>query len=245
MTVIAFIVILICMTIVPGCSPGEKPVMPTGSQTQVLPSPTQPTPDATEKVCSRLLEVESFSLTKESLRLNYRVTNVLPHDIWVCVNIHQRENQDSEWSVETEVGGGSLLIRRRGNLKQKCFVTAGDVYAVYYRLPPGASRSDTALLLLPVRSQSPVAFRARSVCPVVLNRVVLELGYFGEELRELLPKTDPSQPYTRVHRYGYFKDPDTAFISYIIPRRWEQLSFEQSVQISISGVNVPGLQGAD
>lgn len=228
MTVVTFVVVVISMMIVQGCSPGEGPATAVRSQARARPE---------------LLEVKQFSLTKENLRLDYCVTNVFPHDIWVCVTINHIVNQDSEFSVETELDDGTLWIRRRGNLKQEAQVTASYVYAVYHRLQPGASRSDAVLLPLPVRSRSPVRVTGIPFNPVVLNRATLELGYFREDLRDLLPKEDRSEPYWLYHNRhfnGYFRGPDTAFISYISPRRWDKLDLEQSMQITISDVNMPG-----
>jgi hypothetical protein len=198
-----------------------------------------PKPNAAEKGGSKLLGVESFSLTKENLRLNYRVTNVFPHDIWVCTSISNYAT-DPNSSAETLIRDGTLQVKRRAHLEQRANVTAALFYAVYHRLPPGASRSETVLLPLPVRSDSPAVYTGLPVSPVVLKQVVFELGYFVQDLRTLLPEEDRSKPY-RVYRSGYFSPPDTAFIPYIIPRRWDKLDLEKSVQIVIPDVNVPGM----
>jgi hypothetical protein len=162
------------MTMVQGCSSDEKSAAATGPQMQGIQRAIQSTPGATEKMAPELLAVKSFSLTKENLRLDYLVTNVLPHDIWVCANINHYAKQDSEFTVESLVCDGTLQIRRRANLEQNCFVTAALIYAVYYRLSPGESRSDMVLLPLPIRSSSPVVMTGIPQHPVVLNRVVEE-----------------------------------------------------------------------
>jgi hypothetical protein len=114
MTVAAFIVVVLCMTIVQGCSPGERPATATGSQTQVVPSAIQPTVNGTKEVGPAFLEVKEVALTKENLRLDYCVTNVFPHDIWVCTSISNYA-RDPRSSAETLIRDGTLQVGRRGN----------------------------------------------------------------------------------------------------------------------------------
>jgi hypothetical protein len=239
MNIVVFVVVALSVMILQGCSPGAGPATATPSRTEIPSSGVPPTTDAADKARPALLSLKKFSLTKENLRLDYSVTNVSLQSIWVCVRTNQRENPDSQFSVETEIRDGTLHIRRRGNLRQEGTVTAGDVYAEYHRLPPGALHSDTVLLPLPVRSCSPVRVTGLPDKPIVLAQVVFELGYFRQDLRDLLPKEGRSQPY-KLYQYGYFRDDDTAFVSYIIPRRWDKLGWERSVEQTIVDVNVPG-----
>jgi hypothetical protein len=238
MTVVAFVVAVSFMMIMHGCSPREVPATATTSREEVVASAVRPATSGTDSREPRFLEIKEFSQTEEDLRLVYRVTNVFPEDIWVCAKINQRVDQESASAAATEIDGGILQIRRRGNMRQNAYVTAGEVYAVYHRLERGASRCDTVRSPLPARDYSPVRSTRLPLNPVVLHRVVLELGYFRENLRDLLPLKVPSQEY-KIYRYGYFEDPDTAFISYIRPRRWDGLDLEQFVQITISHVDVP------
>lgn len=237
MTIATVVAMGVSLVILQGCTPGGGPATGTPPETGVLASPVPSSAASTKQAGPWLLEVKRFAQTKENLRLDYCVTNVFPYDIWVCENINRYVDQDSEFSVETQINDRVLQIRRRGNLKQEAHVTAADIVAVYRRLQPGASRSDTVLLPLPVRSRSPVRFPGVPIHPVVLDRVVLEVGYFDEELRKWLPVRDFFPPY---NRYGYFYGTETAYVSYIIPRRWDKLDLERFVEAMISDVNVPG-----
>jgi hypothetical protein len=65
MTVLACVVVLICMTVASGCSSGKAPA--THAESQVSSSPIQSPPQATDK--ERLaLTGERVLLTKENLR---------------------------------------------------------------------------------------------------------------------------------------------------------------------------------
>ena len=117
MTVVTCIVLLICMTIVNGCVSGERTRGPTGPPPRVSSGPIEQAGAAPENERFQLLEVERFSLGEEKLRLDYRVTNIFPCDIWVCTSCSYISDQDSEWSVETEIIEGTFWIRRRGHLE--------------------------------------------------------------------------------------------------------------------------------
>ncbi|MBP7051354.1 MAG: hypothetical protein KBE65_10100 [Phycisphaerae bacterium] len=198
-------------------------------------------PDATEKAAPGLLAVERFSLAEGNLRLDYRVTNIFPHDIWVCVSTNHRAGQESRSSIDAEICGGTLEVRRRGDLEQAGLVDSLQIFAVYCRLHPGESRSDAVIEPLPVRSHTlrAVGFPTD---PVVLRRIVLDVGYFGEDLRDLIPIWEQNGPKkTRRNVYlACMRDPNTAYISYIEPQRWDHLHLEHATRAIVSDVNVPG-----
>ncbi len=192
----------------------------------------------------QFLEVERFSVTEEGLKLNYRVTNIFPHDIWVCTSLSSFASEGHPHTVETRITNGALRIRRRGNLEQNMFVDEGAVYAVYHRLLPRQSRSGTVLLPLPVRNNSPVYEAHEPFSQVVLNRAALELGYFREDLLTLLLQSkERGWLYVRTNFTSAKRDPNVAYVRYIKPNKWEGLALEQSVQIIISDVTVPGVRG--
>ncbi len=210
---------LICMTVVIGCSSGERP----------------PTKRAAEREHPELLKVERFSLTEENLRLDYRVTNIFPHDIWVCTTLDSYPRREVRVDdIETRIADGTLRIRRRGNLEQNTFISETTIFATYQRLRPRQSSAGTVLLALPVRSLSPVHESHEPFSRVVLDQVVLELGCFGEEMPDLL-----SQSKKGAHLDG----PDIALVRYMKPNKWEGLAQEQSMEVTISDVTIPGVLG--
>jgi hypothetical protein len=232
MTVVAVIVVLICMAFVPSCSSGEKPTRPMSSQTPVISPTIQPKSDTTEEVGSGLLRVELFSLTKVSLRLDYVVHNPFDHDLWVCEDLHIRSRGKlSERNVETRITDGSLRIRLHGNLEWN-FFTDPPIVASYRRLPSGKSASETLLLSLPITNNSPVyAFDHRNDVRAVAHRVVFELGYFMEDLPALFSE-DGRYP---LHWVQQPIDPNVTFI----PHQWQGMNLEHVVQVTIADVNVP------
>ncbi len=249
MTVVACIAILICIIVGKGCTSGERPPTATDSAGGVSSYPIQDAADAAQKEHPQFLEVERFSLTKESLRLNYRVTNIFSHDIWVCTTSIHGTDQDSEFSAEREIADGTLRIRRHGNMYDGLRLFIGgseDAAAVYHRLAPRQSRSDTILLPLPVSSFSPFRMaEGPPFSPVILTRVVLEVGYFGEDLPALLSQYKGRARVVRSDDLeSSEKEPDVAFLYYMRrPNRWEGLDLEQSVEVTISDLQVPGLSG--
>ena len=244
MTVVTCIVLLICMTIVNGCASGEKTRGPTGSPPQVSSGPIEQAGAAPENERFQLLEVERFSLGEEKLRLDYRVTNIFPCDIWVCTSYSYISDQDSEWSVETEIIEGTFWIRRRGHLEDdgSLYINSMARKAVYCRLPAGQSRCDTVLLPLPVASRPFLRAGQLPIWPIALTRVVLEVGYFKDDLpaflsqwqggARMLPER-PDRPSSG--------DAACALITHFPRRdRWEGLDWEQAVQVVVPDVNVPG-----
>ena len=218
------LVLLICMTMVNGCASGEKTGGPTGSRFQ-------------------LLEVERFSLTQEKLRLDYRVTNIFPCDIWVCTRSIYACDQDSEWSVETEIIEGTFWIRRRGHLEDgPLLINASAREAVYCRLPAGQSRCDKVLLPLPVVSRPFFRGSLLPIWPIALTRVVFEVGYFKGDLPALLSQREGQGRiiHERPDRPSG-DDGDRVLLTYFPWRdSWAGLDWEQAAQVVIPDVNVPG-----
>ncbi len=216
MTVVAFIGVVICMTFVPGCSLGKKSATATGPETQVLP----PAPDGTKKADPGLLEVQSFCLTEESLRLDYLVHNPFDHDIWICDDLDIRsKNRVSERDAATRITDGTLWIRLHEHLEWNFF---GDpIFARYRRVPSGNSVSENLLLPVPVTNDSPLyTYGHRDDVRTIAHRVVFELGYFEEDLPSLLSQ---------------WGDANAVLIS----DWWDRLDLERITQVVIADVNVP------
>ena len=96
-----------------------------------------------------MLEVKNFALTEENLRLDYRVDNLFPHDIWVCEDVAGYPFDDRQ-DAETRIIDETLWINIHNDLESN---SASRVYARYRRLPQGQSRSRMILLDLRVFSR--------------------------------------------------------------------------------------------
>ncbi len=191
------------------------------------------------------LGVTRFSVMKDSLRLNYRVTNVSSRDLWVCTSMEYYEPADSQYTIETRIVGETLRIKRRGNVEQNMFVQTGGGCAGYYRLRPGRSRSGTVVVALPAENRS-VVYKIEEPLPpkhaVVLKRVVLELGYFDENLATLFAREEGRWYGHTVSRGGQ-RNPNVVVIRYVSPHRWRGLDLEEAVQVTFSDVDIPGMVG--
>lgn len=142
----------------------------------------------------------------------------------------------------------------------------GEDNAVYDRLAPQQSRSDSVVLPLPVRNCSPLylAGKPRGQ-PVSLNRIVFELGYYDGDLRAMLDQSEergwrPLPVYAPIppENRASFKaraesgdpmlrwllgspDPNVAWVTYVdLP--WRGLEAEQSVRVTILDTTVPGME---
>lgn len=245
---VRYAVILVCMIAINGCSPESIGV--SREQSEVAASPTTPVVDVGVQKDSPSLTVEGFSLTGRNLTLRYCVTNTLPHDIWICTTQAFQDFYEGDRHpnyTDVRIADGGLWLRRRVNLEQNCFVT-GFLYAGYRRLTCGQAWSDTILLPLPVHTSSTVYASSQESLQVVLNRVVLQVGYFDEDLHRLIRQhsREPAQQKSGRLEFGISQskgDPNLALVPYLDQDRWDGLALERTIEVVITDVVVPGVSG--
>ena len=242
------IALVACVAIVGGCPSDEKETGATLAQTRAVPRHDHEVDRRFQKESGQLLEVERFALTEENLTLDYRVTNTFPRDIWVCTSLDGFK-PEGEAFFERRIIDQTLRISCRGNLEHNAFIV-GEGHAIYRRLAPGQSRSGSILLDLPIRPISPVHFDFNDLFvpekSVILNQVVLEIGYFSEDLAALMSESsergwqllNPGPAVLEMQR----NDPNIALAPYR-SSWWDGLVMEQSARVVIPDVRVSGMLG--
>jgi hypothetical protein len=234
-------IILACVSIVGGCLSAPKPP---SMQVQALP------PLATDHVESTApqLTIEECVLTSENLTLRYRMANTSCHDLWICTTLDSFGDKDGFSSRDVRICDGVLWIRYRANLIQNCLVD-GMVFARYRRLLPGQTYSQTVVLPRPIIPFSLVYSAGAEFAEVTLGRIVVEMGYFNEDLpslieRESLRRTRNGWQALRYSEALYRNDPSLSLVPYLESESWDGLSLERSISVTITDVAVPARVGA-
>lgn len=239
MRICIWMVALICMTCAGGCSPCVK-TSSEGAQTLIVSGASHMESTGQGKVS---LTVEGCSLTGEELTLEYRVANTSRHDIWICTSQSILSGENSMQSRDVRIADGTLWIRRKANVEQNCLVD-GTVCAGYRRLSPGQTRLHTIVLPLPVGPFSIVYSPSREFSEVVLRRIVIEVGYFDEDLRALIQQQCPQYAEFLFSIASYVNDPNVVGVLYLDQDKWDGLSLEKTACASIADVEIPGRIGA-
>jgi hypothetical protein len=188
-----------------------------------------------------------FSLRDENLVVGYRVTNRLPHEIWICTTQSFFDGEDNPLSRDVRIVDGMLWIQRRAGLPQRVH-GHGETYAGYHRLLPGQTRSDIIVLPRPVQWFSFLYSNPEEPAGVVLNRLVVQVGYFDEDLPSLVQRYslqgEPRVCAMLKDCLGWHeKDPNAIMIPYLDQDKWDGRLHEKSVSLTISNVAIPAELG--
>jgi hypothetical protein len=223
------VIVLILSFLMHGCSctPTSEHAKAQGEQAQA----------ASEKATPPLVQIKSLGVGPKEMWLAYRVTNPSNHDIWVAEDMGdyvREEGQTAELKIKNETlyVDFHVVIPPGWNMR--------TVFTRYRRIPPGQSRSKTMTLPVPVQSNS--LEREGWDGSRVVRRVVLDLGYFEEDLPTLISESVKRGFRPReVHLFAWHPtsdDPDLAWVE----QDWGGLSLEQSAQACFQGVNIPAAQ---
>ncbi len=90
------------------------------------------------------------------------------------------------FGTDVRISNATLWMKRRANVEQDLMVNSGLACVRYRRLPTQQAWSDVILLGLPVRNISIVYEPNEEAARVVVNRLVLDVGYFDEDLPSLI-----------------------------------------------------------
>jgi hypothetical protein len=223
------VILLVLSSMIHGCSctPTLEHVKARGEQAQAV----------SEKQTRPLVGIKSIGVGPKEMRLAYRVTNPSNHDIWVAEDMGdyvREEGQTAELKIKNETlyVDFHVVIPPGWNIR--------TVFTRYCRIPPGQSRSKTMTLPVPLQSNS--LERGSWDGSRVVRRVVLDLGYFEEDLPTLISESVKRGFRPReVHLFAWHPtsdDPDLAWVE----QDWGGLSLEQSAQACFQGVNIPAAQ---
>jgi hypothetical protein len=123
-----------------------------------------------------------FDMNESRLELQWNIKNDSDHDIWVCddIKIHNNEINSEIFMNEDNK---TLMIRRRFDVPYYCTMSS-LYYAKYTRLRPGEKRPESLSLPIPVyHFDLFVGMLSRAE---YAKRLVLEIGYYNEDLPELI-----------------------------------------------------------
>jgi hypothetical protein len=191
-----------------------------------------------------ILQIRNLNVSRGTILVEYRVGNPFSHDIWVAEDASTSGRTEGQ-SAEQRIVDGTLYIDFRFDV-DKDIISAEHAFTRYRRLAAGQSHSGMIVLDLPVRNNFYAYWVygfGRPEEDVVLHRLVLTVGYFVEDLPNLL--SESAQRDWMVPGLHYWQpkssDPSIAFVSHV----WEGLRFEQSVQAAVDDINIAAAVPAD
>lgn len=136
-----------------------------------------------------MVQVRSLTLAKDTLALDYRVSNHWGDDIWVCIDTRIEGKQDVQHAT-TRIRGETAWIRLRSDVERNRATFYSHPIAKYLRLGPDESYEGKILLPLPLRDHfRERQARRRERKETTLHRAVFEVGYFGPERNEYFDAT--------------------------------------------------------
>jgi len=249
MRLLAHTVLTICLTVMNGCASEWGRTAESADSQNV----GQDGGSVLLKREPNMVEIERLAITKTTVTLYYRVTNIFPHDIWVCEDVNGKGRSSTHIPVETRILHDTLRIRlRHGNLESN-LIHIGNIWARYRRVSPGEGRTCTVTVPLPARNRSPVFYAENLHAPkkpVIIGRILFELGYLKEDLPTLLSQSkergwyskDPDDSPDRTHSPYGSGDPNVAYVHYY----WKGTRLlEQSARLTVTNVNLPALVATD
>jgi len=199
-----------------------------------------------EKPC--MIHIRNFTVTEETLTLDYYVENPFAYNIWICEDI----DIFGELNVETRINVEKLQIKCRFNLENNILLDEA-VLAKYHRLSPKDSLLGKIHLKIPVRNASPVYdfdeyWKKRK--QVVLHQVVFQVGYFEGNLPDMLYESieegkrnpDNEDLYVEaLYLEGVLKGSELNCSNdiFYIPHLWKGLRKEKSTKVIITDVDIP------
>lgn len=128
------------------------------------------------------IELIRFEINNDTFEMDYRITNTTNSDIWVCDMAGGGNWPFEIFLTEDEK---TLLIRKRVDVPSSG-IPHHTVLGVYKRIRPGEYLSDAIHREVPV---DPFFLYSSSIQPTLtkkVRRVALEIGYYTEDLPELV-----------------------------------------------------------
>ncbi len=178
--------------------------------------------DQPEEVKADMLRIKSLHISDTRLNLEYEIKNTLPHDIWVCDDIHAYY----DLRVETKVEEEQLLIKLRSFDVPHGILLESPILAKYRRVKPNEIYKSSIGLILPIRSESPISEKHSDRDAKItkeIRRIVLEIGFYEEGL------------FTKVSDSVERSDSDdVVYIGHL----WEERNKEKITKVSITGIVV-------
>jgi hypothetical protein len=128
------------------------------------------------------IELTKFDVNESTLELQWNIKNNSDHDVWICDSLNLSDKRSIEVFMDRD--GWTLLIRRRFDVPAHVLWPAPP-YGRYTRLSPDERKSEYLSLTIPIPTDLHV-FTGKLSDAESARRLVLEIGYYDENLPELV-----------------------------------------------------------
>jgi hypothetical protein len=149
----------------------------------------EPTPSETEPAGVTTVFTK-FDVNDTNLELGFKIINNTDHDVWICDSMIAIDpNTYINYEVYLAEDAKTLVIRKRLDLPWPPAIVEipiEDYLGRYLRLQPGQEKIDSISLTMPVLSHILNAIPRTFVEQAIASRLVLEIGYYNEDLPELI-----------------------------------------------------------
>lgn len=125
--------------------------------------------------------VHKLEVEQETLSLDFDIRNNSENDVWLCRSIYGM----SGFEVFLDEDGRTLMLRRRLDAPTNR-TSYAQIYGRYVRLRPGETHRESVSLNLPVGPDALFADVLPGEGPQELKRLVLEVGFYAEDLPGLV-----------------------------------------------------------
>jgi hypothetical protein len=129
------------------------------------------------------VELTKLEVTDVSLALSYQIRNASDHEVWVCSEVTRGRTRFEMFLTHDKQ---TLLIRKRLDVPTQAIWHTPPDPGTYVRLNPGAVQPESLQIDLPATGRFRYASQSTEVLAQTVRRLVLEIGYFDENLPALL-----------------------------------------------------------
>jgi hypothetical protein len=127
------------------------------------------------------IELAKLDVNDSSLGLSYKIRNDSDHDVWVCTEV-----SSAPFEVFVTQDKQTLLIRKQLDVPSTAVWKRPPAAGTYVRLSPGKAYPESLLLHLPVTPRTVYASENTEVVAQTMRRLVLEIGYYDQDLPALV-----------------------------------------------------------
>lgn len=128
------------------------------------------------------IELTHLDVNDTNLKLGFKIINDTDHDIWICDSVNTDGVRDFEVFMAED--NQTLVVRRRFDLNPDQAGFERFFKGRYIRFGPGQERTESLSFTIPPPRQT--WFEGETGYAPYAKRLAIEIGYYNEDLRELL-----------------------------------------------------------
>lgn len=209
------------------------------------------------------MALTGLDVNDTNLELRWTIKNGYDHDVWICDYVFAHTQYPEVYLAEDKQ---TLMIRKRLDVPKPTDIwwTLPPI-GRYVRLRPGEERSESLSITLPVIYETVFASTEEIQGTVYAKRLVLEIGFYNEDLPGLIrgiievaerlgcARLEPNDLSSDIIRHYYkglliknlfgglshFDESHSGSSGYFSTTCTEQLLGEQSLLIIVDGVSIP------